>query len=853
MTTRRKRPPSDFDAEIRAHLDTETDRLKSEGLADEDARHAAQRAFGNVLRVRERYYERGRWLWLDHLWLDLRYALRSFLSNPGHALAIVMTMALAIGAASAIFSIVNATLIRPLPYSEPDRLVGIIQRHARFGPEVVTVPDYQDWRDNSRELKDLAGVWTRVYNLTGTNEPERLDGAAVTPSLFTALRVPPSFGRPFGPQDEDPRTVVLSDRLWRRRFNADPNVVGRTVNLNGASHAVVAVMPPGFAWPESAELWVPLVVEPSMNRGYHTLQVIARLAPGATLASARAELETIAARAAAAHPEFNKDWGVEISSLLDYMVGPTTRPLLILAGAVLCVLLTACANVAGLLASRAVSRRREMALRGALGGSHSRVVRQLLTESLTLSIVGGFLGVTLASAAIDPLLSLTTLPRMREISVDVPVLIFCAIASLMTGIMFGLAPAISATRIDLRSALTDRSAGSGGWLRPALLAAEVAVAVVLLAGAALLMRSFVRLQQVETGFDSSRLLTVRFFMPRASYSVERCIQLYQEMLDRVKALPGVETASAVNAFPFSGATANVVFTVDGRPPAPPGEPLTANFNSTTPGFFETMGIPLVRGRAFDSSDRADGAFVAVVNRAMADEFFRGEDPLGKSVRILGPKPRTIVGIVENVRTRGFQAKLQPEIYVPHPQFPTGGMFLIVRSNTRDPGELAPSVRAAIAALDRDLPIANMRTGRAVLASTLSARRFNLLLMSMFAGTTLVLAILGVYSLQSYAVAQRTRELGIRVALGAARRDVVRLVVRQGMRPVVAGILAGLGVAMLATTSLTKMLFEISPVDPFALAGAVGVLMITALAAAAVPARRAARLDPMVAIRETAGE
>ncbi len=848
MFWRRKRTLSDFDAEIHAHLQAEVDQRRDHGASEEDARTGALRAFGNVTAARERFYEAGRWLWLDHLLLDLRYAFRTLAKHRGFSLAVIATIGLAIAANSAIFTVVHAVLLRPLPYTEPERLVGIIQQHASFGPDFATLPDYQDWRDNSTTFESLAGAWSRVYNLTGMDEPERLAGAAVTGNFFATFRVAPAAGRTFTAASTDPREVVLSYGLWQRRFGGDEAVVGRRVALNGQPYIVVGVAPSGFAWPPSAELWVPFVAEPAMNRGYHLLQVVGRLKPGATLDGARAELSTLASQAERAYPAMNKDWGVEAGSLLDYTVSSTRRSLWLLAGAVACVLLIACANVAGLLTARALTRRHEMSLRAALGASRGRIVRQLLTESLVLAVAGGAVGLGLASLAIAPILSLTTLPRSGEVSVDLPVFVFTLFASLATGVIFGLIPAIASSRADLRSALTVRGSGFTGRLRPALLVIEIAVAVVLLTGAGLLLRSFHKLLQVDTGFSGDRLLTTRFFLPRASYPVERCVELYQQMIERVKALPGVETAAAASVFPFSQVSANVVFEIQGRPPAEPGNHLTADFISATPGYFRAMGIGLLSGRDFDEADRANGAFVAVVNRAMADRFFPGQNPIGQFIRILGPRPRMIVGVVANIRQRTLLARPAPEIYAPHSQFPTGGMFLIVRSRADEPARLIAAVRGELRALDRDLPIASMKTADQLLGDTLSSRRFSLVLLSIFAGTALFLSSVGVYAVLSFTVSQRTKEIGIRLALGAAGRDVLRLMVRQGMLPVLLGALVGLGVALGSMRVLATMLFEIRPSDPVTLLGVTLVLLCAALVAVLIPARKAARVDPVIALQ-----
>ncbi len=788
-------------------------------------------------------------LWLRDLSQDARYAARMLRRTPGFTAVAILTLALGIGANSAIFTVVHAVLLRPLPYPEPDRLIGIVQQHTSSGPEFATWPDFADWRDRSSSVNRIGGAWTRAFNLTGIEEPERLSGAAVTATLFATLGVAPHLGATFDPDGKsDPRSVVLSHRLWQRRFGAAADVIGRTVSLNGTPHTVVGVMPPGFAWPESAELWVPLVVEASMGRGYHMLQVVGRLRPGATVDQARAELATIAAASAAAYPEFNKDWGVAVSSLLEFTVGSTGRPLWILAGAAGCVLFIACANVAGLLTARAFTRRQEVSVRAALGASRQRIIRQLLTESLVLSIAGGASGLVLAAWAIPWLLGLTTLPRAAGVAVDTTALAVTVLVSVVTGLLFGLAPAVTASRAALSRTMSVRGSAATGWMRPALLVIQLAAAVVLLAGAGLMLRSFHKLQQVETGVSVERVLTARFFLPRASYPAERSVALYRQMIERVSALPDVETAAAASVFPFSGSSANVVFTIPGRPPAAPGDVMTANFSASTPGYFRAMGIPIAAGRGFEAADRAGAPFVAVVNHAMAALYFPGQNPIGQTVRILGPAPRTIVGIIPDLRQRALNTPAEPEIHVPHEQFPTGGMFLVVRARSDRPEQLAASVRATVRSLDRNLPIAAMRTGNQLIDETLSSRRLSMVLLSVFATVALVLSVIGVYGVLSFTVSQRWREIGIRMALGAATRDVLGLMLWKGLWPVAVGLTLGLGAALATTRVLAKMLFEVRPSDPLVLLGVVGLLLSAAFVAVLVPARRASRVDPLIAVR-----
>jgi len=780
---------------------------------------------------------------------DLRHAIRGLIRTPGFTSAAVLTLALGIGANTAIFAVVNGVLLEPLGYPQSDRLVSIVQRHERSGsPEFASLPDYDDWRAGSTQMQSMGGAWGVTFNLTAIEEPERLRGALVTASLFPTLGTPAFLGRAFTDAEQNERVVVLSHSLWQRRFAGDRAVLGQSVALNGRAHVVVGVMPAGFAFPEATtELWVPLVPEPGMNRGYHLLNVAGRLKADATIEQAHAELTAIAARSAAAYPEFNKDWGVDVKPLRDATVASVSRSLWILAGAVGCVLLIACANLAGLLLSRVATREHEMSIRAALGASRARLVRQLLIESTVLAAAGSLLGWFLASATVGPLVALTEMPRAGDVSLDGGVLAFTLAVAAATVVLFGLAPAVSGSRVSLQRSLKTRGSLQSGILRPALLTFQIAAAVVLLAGAGLLMHSFHRLMQVDTGFSLDRVMTVRFFLPRVTYPVEKCIQVYQQMIERARGIPGVEAAAATSVFPFSGVSANVPVEFPDRPAAAPGERPGADFVTVTPGYFGLMSVPVLRGRDFDASDGAESVFVAVVNRAMAERHFPNQDPIGQFIRVMGPKPRRIVGIVGNTRQRALHSDPGPEVYIPHTQFPAGQMFLVVRARG-DEAAVARQLRTEIRALDGNLPIASIRTAHDTLDQSLSARRFSLMLLTLFAGAALGLAAIGIFGVVSFAVSQRTKEIGIRMALGASASHVLRRTILQGMLPVAAGVGLGLFAARALTGMMTAMLFDTRASDPLTFFGVVATLVLTALAAAWIPARRAARVDPIVALR-----
>jgi putative ABC transport system permease protein len=846
----RRRHDREFADELNSHLQLHIDDNLRAGMTPAEARRAAMIALGGVIQTTERYRDRRGLPILDALHQDLMYAVRVLRKNRGFTATVIVTLAIGIGANTAIFSVVNAVLLRPLPYPASHRLVSVSQLHLRSGtPEWATWPDYVDWRDRATRLQGLGSAWPVAINLTGVDEPERLPGAAVTASLFSVLQVAPVIGRSFSDKtDEDPRSVILGHAMWQRRFASDPRVIGRALELNGRRHTVVGVMPERFSFPPGVELWIPFVPEPGMTRGYHLLTVVGRLGPDATIEQARTELQTLAAQAATNNPDTNKDWGVQVTSLLDGQVGSARPALLILAATVGCVLLIGCINVAALLMARAAARRDEINLRAALGASRSRIARQLLTESLVLALCGGALGLAAGRWAIDPLMALTVLPRAPEVSLDGWVLLFALGVSIATGIGFGLAPVIALVHQPDILTPTPRVTLPLRRFRPALVAVEVGLTMVLLAGAGLLTRSFVRLQQVETGFNGDRILTMRFFLPRASYPADRAASHYQEMMRRLAALPDVDGVAAISHFPFAGLSANMVFDAPGRPTAAPGEQLTAEFRAASPGYFRTMGIAVLNGRDFTEFDRPQSQLVAIVNRAAADRYFPGQNPLDQSVRLLGPKPRRIVGVVQNIRHRELASSPEPEIYVPHAQYPLGAMFVGIRARTGDPGRIAAAARASIRSLDRDLPIASVKTFRELLDASLSRRRFTLTLLALFAVTALGLSAVGICGVLSYTVAQQTREIGIRMALGAARRDVLRLAVRQGMVPVMAGLTGGVVASFAATRALTDMLFEIRPHDAITLATVAGLLLTVSLVATLIPARRAARVDPLSALR-----
>jgi putative ABC transport system permease protein len=848
----RTRAERELADELEAHLQLHIEDNIRAGMDPGEARRTALRDLGGLEATKELYRERRGVPALEQLFQDARYAIRLTRRSPGFTIVVLLTMALGVGANSTIFTIVNAVLLRDLRLPEADRLVSVTTRDEAGGLRFATWPDYVEWRDQATTFEELAGAWSLVLNVTEVGEPEQLAGSAVTASFFEVLGISPQLGRVFTPAEAaGGGLVVISDELWERQFGRDANVTGRLVSLNGEPHTIVGVMPPGFPFAGPVQqAWVPLVREPGMDRGYPFIQVIGRLARASSLGEARAELAAIAARQAAAFPDTNGGLNIDVTTLHERFFGSIRRPLLILLGAVVCVLLIACVNVATLAHGRAIMRGHELTVRAALGASRLRIVRQLLTESVLLSIAGGFVGLAMAAALLPPLLAMTALPRTDNITIDGAVLLFTFLVSMMTGLLSGLAPALNTSRRDRHDPLTVQGSTVAAMdrTRTTLVAVEVAAAAILLVGAGLLIHSFYRLFQVDIGFSGERVLTVRFFLPEATYPNVRRIQLVQEMTERISILPDVEAVAAVSALPFGGANGSAVFRIPDRD-STSGRELTADFHAATPGYFRTMGIPMVRGRDLSVADRAEAPWVAVVNQTMAERYFPGEDPIGRAIQILGPRPRTIVGIVQDVRERLLVLPPEPHVYVPHAQFPAGGMFLAVRTRSEEPARLAGNVRTQIRALDRQLAIAAIRPWVALRDQTLSFPRFSLVVVTSFAATALLLAVIGVYGVLSFMVSQRTKEIGIRMALGAATADILRLVAWQGLRPVVGGLLAGIPAALAGGQLLQVMLFEVEPADPAAFAGTTIVLLIAGLAATLIPARRATRVEPVAALRQ----
>ena len=794
---------------------------------------------------------------------NLRYALRSLRRAPGFTLAAVTTLALGIGANTAIFSAVNGVLLNPLPYPESDRLVVVWGHHTNIGRETASLPDFLDWRSQAGSFEALAATANTRFNVTGAGEPEVVTGVVTTSGLFRVFGVVPSVGRAFRDEEERgaaPRVAMLGEGYWRRRFGGEPEVVGRSILLSGVPHTVVGIVPEHLRLEHPVDVWTPLVTDTTRPRRADFLTVFGRLRSGVTLERAQSEMTTIMRRLAAQYPESNTGWGAEVVNLWEQMVGDMRPALLVFMGAVGLVLLVACANVANLTLTRVAGRSRELTVRTALGASRARLAGELLSESLVLAVAGGGLGLLLALWGVEALRAVGpgTIPRVEEVGIDLRVLGFALALSLFTGLLFGLAPIWRLAGGDVREGLTEGSRGVAGGsgirrARSALVLGEVALAFVLLVGATLLLRSFERLQQVDPGFAADRVLTARLTLPRVKYPDENgWLAFGREMVARAEAEPGVRSAAIVSHAPLGDSPPHWSFEIQGRERPAAGAVQDAAVLTTSAGYFETLGIPLVRGRFFDASDRLGTEDVVVVSQAAARHVWRGRDPIGDRITFEDPADPdarwgTVVGIAGDVRHEGLDQQAYPQIYLPFEQAPARSMVLTV-STTGDPLALIPAIRRALADVDPDLPLADVSTLEERKALTLARPRVNAAVLGGFALAALLLAAVGIYGVVAYGVVQRTRELGIRMALGAERGTLLRMVLRQGMAPVVGGMVLGLVGALAGGRLLRSLLFGVQAEDPGTLAAVTCFLVAVALAAMYLPARRAARSDPMVALR-----
>ena len=801
---------------------------------------------------------------MEILLKDIRYGIRRLISNPGFAIVATITLALGIGANAAIFSVVNTVLLRPLPFKDPDSLIMIRETKLPQFPEFSVSPgNFLDWRKQNTVFERLVATRGSSFNLIGSGDPQRLIGLNVSDGFFAMLGAQPQIGRDFLPEEDQPgrnNVVILSNGFWQNQFGGSSSIINQTINLNGQGYTVIGVMPPTFRFGDLATaLWTPMAftAQQAQQHGGHYLSAIGRLKPGVPLEQARAEMSTIANRLAAQYPDANTGWNVKLTPMLEYQVRSIKPALLVLLGAVAFVLLIACTNVANLLLARATSRQKEFAIRTALGASRPRIVRQLLTESILLSLVGGMIGLVLAVWGVDLLLALAPegLPRVRDVSLDGRVLLFTIGISLLTGLGFGLVPALQASKPNLNETMKDAGRGSseGGRrqiIRSSLVVVEIALALVLLIGAGLMIKSFSRLQKVDPGFNPHNALMVPIVLPQRKYPEEnQQASFFTQLIQKVKALPGVQAAGISCVIPLSDNDYVLGFEIQGRPPYPAGTGPNTNYYSVSPDYFKAMGIPLLRGRVFTEHDTVNEPRVVVINETMARKFFPNEDPIGKRLHVTnGPVVyREIVGIVGDVKHYGLDQEPKPQTYEPYTQRALPFMALIVRT-PGDPTGLTAAIRNEVLSIDKEQPISNIRTLDRLFSTSISQQRFSMLLLGIFAAVAIVLATIGIYGVMSYSVTQRTHEIGIRIALGAGRRHVLKLIVGHGMLLALIGITAGLVISFALTRVMSTLLFEVSATDPMTF-GVIALLLISiSLLACYIPARRATKVDPIVALR-----
>lgn len=819
---------------------------------------------------------------MNTLWQDVRYGARMLLKNPGITFVVILALALGIGANTAMFSVINAVLLRPLPYHESDRLVFLNERSAVLDEMSISYPNFTDWRDQNQVFEKI-GVYNRnSYNLTGAGEVERIPTGQVSADLFSALRVNAAIGRVFNNEEDKPGgppVVVLSYGLWQRRFGGQMSILNQALTLNGKSYTVIGVMPQGYLYPSRVEMWVPVgQLSGDSNwqqRGNHPgLYAVARLKPGVTLAQADADMDNIAANLEKQYPDSNAGNRVRIRPLLEIFVRDARSTLWVLFGAVAFVLLIACANIANLLLARASARQKEMAIRSAMGAGRWRIARQLLTESVLLSLAGGILGLLIARWCIDFILYISpdAIPRSREISLDWRVLAFTVGVSFLTGILFGLVPALQAGVVDVHETLKETGRGTTGrhWVRSSLVVVEVATTLVLLIGAGLMIRSFYRLQNVNPGFSYARLASFTVSLPQRKYvTEEQRTEFFKRLLENISGLPGVEASAVASGLPLGNNGWQTSFLVDGQPPPPRDQTPLMEACTVTPDYFRAMNIPLLRGRYFTDQDNRSflagrdlsklnegermiaGVTSIIIDEEFARRHWPNEDSVGKRIKFGGDEKSpalTVVGVVGRVKMEGLsQDSNRVQGYFPFWQLPFTGMTVIIKA-TGDPNQLIASAREQVRQVDPDQPIYNIRTMDQIRAESVAGERLNLTLFSIFAGIALLLAIVGIYGVMSYTVTQRTHEIGIRMAIGAQQRDVFKMIMGQGMMLALIGIAVGLVGAFALTRLMATMLFGVTATDPATFAAIAILLTIVALLACYLPGRRATKVDPVVSLR-----
>jgi putative ABC transport system permease protein len=868
--SRRKRMLDDLDQDIRDHIARETQDNIDRGMTAEEARYAAVRKFGNVTRMKEETREVWSVVWLQQLVEDIRFGLRLLRKNPGFTAVAVLTLALGIGANAAVFSVVYAVLLRPLPYTDPARLIVLHETTPRVGEVSVSFQNFFDWRAASRTFAQMAAVESVDFNLAGITQPENISGDAVSPNFLSMMGVRPFLGRDFDASEEKAGTapvLLLSYALWQSHLGGDPNAVGKTITLDGRSFTIVGVLPPNYRALDTTDVLLPIGVWATKNadaikeRGDRgDMVVIARLGPGVAFGQARAEMEGIAARLAREYPGSNDQFSVTLKPIREAFVGDMKTAILVLSGAVLFVLLIACANVANLFLVRGSSRTKEIALRIAFGASRGRIIRQMLTESFILACFGGVVGVALALGGIRGMAQLISADTLSGATVNLngAVLLFVGGVVVLAAFIFGLAPALHSTKPDVQSELKEGGRTSSGGaaqnrLRGALAVAEISLALILLIGAGLMMKSLYRLLQVDPGFRPARVLTMGMDLRAQQYSQDPAVlNFWQQLIDRVSALPGVQSAAVGTVIPLTDSHSRSDITIEGMALPTPGNFPHPDVHVVSPAYISTLGIPLLRGRTFTDQDNETAPLAGMINAMTARRFFPNEDPVGKRFMFGHPssdpaKWYTIVGVVSDTRLYGLANPARLEVYLPFRQNPRNSMALVVKSGA-DPAALTSAVREAVQSIDKDQPVFAISTMEELVRNSVATRRMTLVLLGLFSGLALVLGAIGIYGVISYSVAQRTHEIGIRMALGAPRGDVFRLVVGEGLKLAGVGIAIGIAAAFGLARLMSSLLYEISATDFETFAGVAVLLALVALLACYIPARRAMRVDPTVALR-----
>ena len=871
---RRQTRDTDLQRELRDHLDLEADDQRAAGLSPEQAAYAAHRALGNTLKIEEEVRAAWGFQWLETSFQDVRYALRMLRKSPGFAVIAILTLALGIGANTAIFSVADAVLLKALPFQDPASLTMVWEDNPSHGlvHNTVAPPNLLHWEQQNHCFTAMAPFVDQPVNLTGAGQPEQADVEYVSPNFFSLLGVSPMLGRGFSQGEDQPgksNVVVLSYGLWKSKFGGNPNIIGQTVQLSGAANTVIGVTAPDFDFfisefsltGERPQLWAPLEEPPAWHdwsKIGRFLHVIARLKPGMSLAQAQAQMNIVAANLAAHDPSYDKGWGVTLVSLRDQLSGNLRPALLILLGAVGFVLLIACANISSLLLSRAAGRRREMAIRVALGASPTRITRQLLTESLLLGMIGGTLGAIVAIWTTRALVHAgsSRLVDVSAVTVDWRILVFGAGVTLLAALLAGFLPSFMAARDEVALALSEggRTSSEGRKslaARSALVVVEISLALVLLAGSSLLIRSFLRLTEVNPGFRVSHLLTFQITLPTSKYRQDRArAAFFSQFLGKIRALPGTISATADAAPPFTSVGAATDLAIVGEPPRPPSQSLGTDVRVIEPDYFHTMDIPLLRGRTFNDREFAQQSNVVIINKTFADKYFGARNPLGQEI-IIDMKdknlPDEIIGIVGDVHESSLAAAPDPVSYWPYPELPYSVMTVVVRTAT-PPLSMVPAIRETLRQIDKDQPMAKIATMDQLVSDSVASSRFTMLLLSAFAAFALVLACIGIYGVMAYSVAQRTQEIGIRLALGAQRRDVFRLVLGQGARLALVGVGIGLPAALILTRMMTALLYRVSASDPLTFAAVAILLTFVASLACYIPARHAMKVNAIVALK-----